>query len=82
MIFPPAAAGKEPMPVLDLKADESSRPGRHDDLAEAVKKTAGCAQAKPAHNSNHIDVIDRLLIYLAFFFLLLTIAAQCRILLQ
>lgn len=67
--------------MLDLKADESGRPGRHDDLAEAIKKTAGCAQARPAHHSNHIDVIDRLLIYLGGFFLLLTIAVQCRILL-
>ncbi|MDD4172349.1 MAG: hypothetical protein PHQ94_08935 [Syntrophomonas sp.] len=69
--------------MLDLKAGESSRPGQHDGQAEAVKKkTADCAQAKPAHHSNHIYVIDRLLIYLAFSFLLLTIAAQCRILLS
>lgn len=68
--------------MLDLKVDESSRPGRHDGQAEAVKNTAGYAQAKPAHQSNHIDVIDRLLIYLASFFLLLTITAQCRILLS
>ena len=68
--------------MLDLKADESSRIGLHDGQTEAVKKTAGCAQAKPAHHSNHFDAIDRLLIYLASFFLLLTIAAQCRILLQ
>lgn len=82
MIFPPEAAGKGRRPVLDVKADQSSRTGLHDGQAEAEKKTAGCAQAKPAHQSNHIDVIDRLLIYLATFFLLLSIAAQCRILLQ
>lgn len=68
--------------MLNVKTDQGSRSGMHDDQEEAKKKMAGCAQAKPAHHSNHIDVIDRLLIYLAFFFLLLTIAAQCRILLQ
>jgi len=68
--------------VLENKVDQSIQPGSRDEQVEAVNKRAGCAQVKLDHHSNHIDVIDRLLIFLASFFLLLTIVTQCRILLQ
>lgn len=88
MKFPTATPRKEPMLVPKEIPDRASAEVVHPQISKAdsnplpLPAPVGSAKQEPAGRAIFTDTIERILIFLITLFLLLTITAQCYILID